>query len=203
MSDRRIPLRPRLLAITLIASLLLVGVGAGAAHAVREEDNVSPNVTNYDVQGSNAYHAYAAEGEWLHFWGTTGSTTITAPDGTVIGPATANSATISTPIQVTAATAGVWVVQTGGSTNSESSTAQDWSFAVYDGDPGFTGGTDPRDQTVATGVSEISGRVWTEAYNISQNGGSSYLKELSFWLLNDSGYQYALTLRNYNGINST
>ncbi|MFT4220299.1 MAG: hypothetical protein QM611_07260 [Microbacterium sp.] len=188
---------------TLIASLVLVAAGAGSAHAVRVEDNVSPNTTNYDMQGSNAYHAYAAEGEWIHFWGSTGSTTITAPDGTVIGPATANSATISTPIQVTVATEGVWVVQTGGSLNSESSTAQNWSFAVYDGNPGFTGGTNPRSQTVATGVSEITGRVWTEAYNISQSGGTSYLKELTFWLLNDSGYQYALTLRNYNGVNST
>ncbi|MFT4286346.1 hypothetical protein [Nocardioides sp.] len=203
MSDRRSPLRPRLLATTLIVTLLLVAAGAGSAYAVRVEDNVSPNTTNYAMQGSNAYHAYAAEGEWLHFWGSTGSTTITAPNGTVIGPASASSATISTPIQVTAATAGVWVVQTGGSTNSESSTAQTWSFAVYDGDPGFTGGTNPRSQTVATGVSEISGRVWTEAYNISQSGGTSYLKELSFWLLNDSGYQYALTLSNYNGVNST
>ncbi|MFT4298806.1 MAG: hypothetical protein QM597_04115, partial [Aeromicrobium sp.] len=57
--------------------------------------------------------------------------------------------------------------------------------------------------TLPTGVSEIPGRAWTSAYSMEQSGGSSYLKTLNFWLLNDSGYQYALTLRNYNGINST
>ncbi|MFT4299191.1 MAG: hypothetical protein QM597_06120, partial [Aeromicrobium sp.] len=177
------------MAFVLVAVAAMIGVTAPQAHAVGVEDNVSPDTTDYSVNTANTYYAYVGEGEYVQWWAQGGTSTIVAPDGTVYSGA-ANGG-ISAPKQATGAKVGVWKVGAGGN--------QNWSFTVWDGNPGF-GAVNPRTQTLATGVSEIPGRVWVTYYNIHQDDGTA--KDINFWMLNDSGYQYNLGLTNYYGIDS-
>ncbi|HIY67365.1 MAG TPA: hypothetical protein H9830_13950, partial [Candidatus Agrococcus pullicola] len=46
----------------------------------------------------------------------------------------------------------------------------------------------------------VPGRVWSERPQISQDAGE--LRDLSFWMVNDTGYQYRVDLNDYNGYQS-
>ncbi|WP_348002302.1 hypothetical protein [Pseudolysinimonas sp.] len=154
--------------------------------------NVSPNTTSYGTASGNVYYAYVKAGEWVHSWGNGGTATQTRANGTAVAGGVTGA--FSAPRQVAPAEAGVWTFAFGGSSA--------WAVTVYTGNPGFGQGVDPRTRTLPVGVSEITGRVWTEQYSIVQSGGNTTLKTLTFWMLNDSGYLYELTLGGYNGINS-
>ncbi|WP_182050520.1 DUF11 domain-containing protein [Changpingibacter yushuensis] len=62
----------------------------------------------------------------------------------------------------------------------------------------------PFDIQVMSGQSEQEGRIWTERLSMLQDGGSSVQDgaDLTFWAINDSGYEYKIDLANYNGVNS-
>jgi uncharacterized repeat protein (TIGR01451 family) len=76
--------------------------------------------------------------------------------------------------------AGAWKIQTDGDTGQ-----LDWSFVVRDG------GT------------AVPGRVWSPNYPIGQQNPDvdpNNALDLSFWLVNDTGYVYKVDLNDYDGI---
>jgi fimbrial isopeptide formation D2 family protein len=85
---------------------------------------------------------------------------------------------------------GVWTITMTQITNAAGVTprAYGWSIDVNNG-----------------GGNAVPGRTWTNEYNISQDnaGTPTPLADLDFWLVNDSGYQYAVDLNGYNGVYST
>ncbi|MET3452294.1 isopeptide-forming domain-containing fimbrial protein [Curtobacterium sp. 1544] len=56
--------------------------------------------------------------------------------------------------------------------------------------------------TVNNGGVAQSGRVWSTRYTILQSGGSANLQDLTYYMVNDTGYQYTVNLNDYNGIGS-
>lgn len=172
---------------TALAPAPAIAVGLGS--------NVSPSTSGYSSRSGNVYYAYVEEGEWIYAWGNGGTATVYGPDGTEWAGSWSNA---SFTVARQATQDGVWTLSYGGSSN--------WFIGVYSGDPGFDGtgtSTDPATLTPATGAVEAPGRVWTEEYAIHQTGGSSQVKEIAFWMLNDSGYEYRLRLRDYNGVDSS
>src|SRR5690625_1019755 len=98
---------------------------------------------------------------------------VTAPDGTVVGESEGRYGPADED--------GVWVVLTPGI---DVNVGYDWRVEAQD----------------AAGT-EIPGRVWVSSYDMRQ-AGSTLMAELEFWVVNDTGYLYELTLAGYNGINS-
>ncbi|MFT4299592.1 MAG: hypothetical protein QM597_08165, partial [Aeromicrobium sp.] len=179
--------------LALVTIAAFVGLGATGANAAGIWTNISPQTYGggYQIDGNITFYAYVEEGEYIQFWGGgSAQVTLTKPNGET-ETAAANSTSMTAVRQVGAGEAGVWTV-------SEPTEIYYWAFTVWDGNPGsFTG--NPQNVTLPTGVSEITGRVWVETYNIDQSSA----RAVNFWMLNDTGYQYSLRLLNYNGINST
>jgi hypothetical protein len=71
-----------------------------------------------------------------------------------------------------------------GASNAISAYRSDWAFAVLGSD----------------GITIKPGRIWTEALNLYQN---TAFATTTLYTVSDSGYQYELTLNNYNGAYST
>lgn len=168
-----------LLTLILVAFSAFVASPSGAANL---GSNVQPNTSGFAADSINVYFAYVKAGEYLVTTGNGGSGGVTRPDGTTYSGGI-GSPGFSAPQQATAATEGVWRIDYGG--------VPSWSITVYDGDPSIAG------------TQEMPGRVWTSNYQIAQTNGASNAKDLTFWMLNDSGYQYRMLLAGYNGANSS
>jgi len=178
---RPVRLRNKLLKVVVASTLALApAFAAHLAMAANLGSNVSPNTSSYNTQNAVTYFAYVKPGEYLVTAGSNGTGVVTAPDGTSDTAAT-NDVTFSAPRAVTAADQGVWTAVY--------SNVSTWSITVYDGDP------------ADASTQEIPGRVWSERYEISQGGSSG--KDITFWMVNDHGYQYEVKLLNYNGQSST
>lgn len=79
----------------------------------------------------------------------------------------------------------------------------DGIWQVDIGDVGVAGTTAAWTVTALdSGGNEISGRVWSEFYLNVQAGGAAAEADLDFWVVNDSGYAYAVSFTDFNGIQS-
>ncbi|WP_425834042.1 SpaA isopeptide-forming pilin-related protein [Streptomyces fractus] len=76
------------------------------------------------------------------------------------------------------------IVSTSGASGSGNSSGASWNI------------------TVESGGAAVPGRVWTDQYNIYQNPGADKAENLRYWAVSDTGYQYQVDLRDYNGIYS-
>ncbi len=99
--------------------------------------------------------------------------TVTAPDGTVAGTGEGRYGPAETD--------GVWRVHAHAAETNE---GYSWRVEAQD----------------AAGT-EIPGRVWISNYDMRQTSADA-ITDLDFWVVNDTGYLYELTLAGYNGINS-
>ena len=179
-----------LVAGALAASGLTVVSGVLDATPAHAEQNDPGVPAGFDT----TFYAYMQAGESLDvsfikaFTNDTGDFTfsVTDPTGAVVWTCTLVQAqgvgsTCAVPDLV--GPAGVWTIiqdqttQTGGS-------SFDWDITVGDG----------------ANVAQ-TGRVWTENYGAYQTDGVQ-TRDLSYTVLNDTGYRYAVNLYDYNGIGS-
>lgn len=207
----------------------LAGVLLSAPLAASAEDT-STNVLDQSSEGpgldrtygttagapDNVFFVYVEAGDWLHVFGdyTSGSTEstllVTAPDGTSTElklQTEARRAYQATPEQ-----AGVWTVQF--DANTAVARSDRWALNVYAEEPVPPAGKtwvdyDPhvdghamRAANPEQPATRRPGRVWSENYMIRHDSGS-YWNDLRFYLINDAGYLYQLTLGEFNGLNSS
>jgi len=131
------------------------------------------------------YHAYVADGEHLDVSFTPAADSrdqhivVTDPSGVVQYDCTATPAVPCVSPDLTGP-AGAWKIENTPVDAAQGST--NWRIEVSNG------------TTVQTG------RVWTDRATITQFGGANGLQDLTFYLVNDAGYQYTVDLRQYNGI---
>lgn len=210
-----------LVAASGVGAAVLAGVAAPSPAAA---ENIGTNIVggpltngylSYPDSGNNTFYLYAKAGEWIEVWaeyrssnGTLNSTgetvTIVAPDGTTTKKAY-TSADSRTPFQVTDATAGIWSLTFDTATGGYDPKATRWAISVYADEPeapnGDWGTYNPITGDPVTTATRLSGRVWSENYLVRHNADGD-TNNLRFYLVNDSGYLYELTLNGFNGLNS-
>lgn len=158
-----------------------------AAQAEGTNDTTNPVAAT----SGSTFYAYLAAGNTLDVSITNPSgasstapytVTVTDPSGVQRYTCTIDTANGSCATTGLTGTAGAWKV----ATNRPSGGGRmDWSIVVKDA------GT------------AVPGRVWSPSYNIGQPTGEQNAKDLDFWLLNDTGYEYKVDLNDYNGIYSS
>ena len=172
----------------LVASGAVSAVVTSAVPAAAES-----NAENAPTFGSGTFYAYAEAGDTVSASFTrpgagdagTYQFELTSPDGVVVWECTISGTdpagqTCEAPAQ-TAGSAGAWRVNIVHDVNGGQ--AIEWDISVSD----------------ANGAPQ-PGRVWTDRYRVLQN--ASQTRDLSYHLVNDTGYLYDLDLGGYNGINS-
>ena len=204
-------------AVGVLLGSLVAGVALTApAHAedtgtsVISDDGLTNGYKTYgDAGNDNTFYAYARAGEWIQVWGSdvangTGAmVTVLRPDGTST-ELQYRSVASRTPVEVIAATEGIWTITYDTSTTSVR--AERWGISVYDGQPTPPEGKtwanyDPHVDGDAGSATRQTGRVWSENYMVRHENDSD-TNDLRFYLVNDSGYLYRLTLAQFNGLNS-
>jgi len=187
-------------AAALIGGGALVASGLTAATAVLIAPEPASAVSSADVGaeswGPVTYNAYAAAGETVSVdfsaaivgaGATPHTIRVTDPAGVVayectVGT-TAGSTCASGPL--TSATAGVWTIEDVVEATGGNNMTMNW------------------DITVASGAGEQTGRVWSSSVALRQLNGAENLQDFRFWMVSDAGYQYDVSLNDYNGILST
>jgi fimbrial isopeptide formation D2 family protein/uncharacterized repeat protein (TIGR01451 family) len=178
-----------LVVMALLATLLSVGSVFAAAPA-----NAESNSPGAPAFGTQAWSAYVGAGEsvdigFTRFSGAGAAAdsvvfTVTDPAGVVMYTCThpgrtVSGATCDAP-PLTSAAAGVWTIQM--TVNGDQRLQYFWDISVR----------------AASGAA-TPGRVWSNNYSIKQVVDA----DLQYWLLDDSGYQYQVSLDQYNGIYSS
>ncbi|ALX65989.1 DUF7927 domain-containing protein [Microbacterium sp. XT11] len=137
----------------------------------------SPALAAGNTPPSNAYsnqwlYAYVEAGETVV--GTGNIEQVVAPDGTTaLGPGTYGPA----------AADGVWRIHL---PSQGTSIGYSWTVDVHAAGSGQV----------------IPGRVWSDRYYMQQASGTANTVDLNFWIVNNTGYVYAVELDDYNGVNS-
>lgn len=174
----------------LVASGLTLATTALVAPAAQAEESVPGVPSGFDT----TFFAYVQAGETLDvdftkaFTNADGdySFTVTDPAGTEVFTCSllaADAVGESCAIADLSGPAGVWTI-TQAQTTQAGGSSFDWNITVSDG----------------AGVAQ-TGRVWTDNYGAYQTDGVQ-TRDLSYTVLNDTGYRYAVNLYNYNGIGS-
>jgi len=181
-----------LVAAGALALSTLVALGAVTTTAPARAE---ANATGAPLFSNNTFYAYAEAGETLNLnftkdydsptaGGASMQFQATRPDGTV---AWMCSVAANAAVGQSCATTGLTATQTGAwkittTMGATGTSAFDWNITVNNGGTAQTG------------------RVWTNAYSVLQSDGEP--RDLTYYLVNDSGYQYTTTLRQYDGIGS-
>lgn len=193
-------------ACCLLAAFALI---ITALVAVIPTARASENVPGTHIGYPNTFFVYANAGEEIHAAFTKGVNTTAFSDVTVnlAGPGFAG-ATCHFPVTSTAGT----VCDFGGPVVATQSGIWKVEFVVNDGSvqthyPGLllARGTFQWDIAVSSGGGEIPGRVWSDAYYMSQPlpdqpGGAFH--DLEFWFQSEFGVLYELKYLRFNGIHS-
>ncbi|KQQ65333.1 DUF11 domain-containing protein [Microbacterium sp. Leaf320] len=177
-------LAPFALLLAVLATILT----GPAPHAQAEA-----NVPGVPINNTNVFYAYATTGETIDVAftkvsniGTAGATqrfqafdptgalawTCTVPGSDAPGTVCAQTFTATTP--------GAWKITSTRITALQAS----FTWAI----------------TANNAGTPQPGRVWTNQYTVVQN--DTILRDLQYYLINDAGYRYTITLRGYNGAGS-
>lgn len=133
------------------------------------------------------FYAYVQAGEFLYVDADMGPTKIVDPTSKEHPLQNATGGTYK------AAVDGVWQVFVPGSSATTNADLGGWQIEA---------------RRSATGE-VVDGRVWTEWYLLGQLGAGAdgeripELIDLKYWMVNDTGYQYEVDLKKYNGVNSS
>jgi uncharacterized repeat protein (TIGR01451 family) len=188
-------LRTRVVSTIVSGALLASAMVFGTTTLVSSPAQAETSATGAPIYGNNVFYAYANSGESLNLSfvkasdaNTAGSaTTFRAirPNGTVAWTCTVAA---TAAVGASCANANVPVNQTGA-----------WKITMA----AAAGGTSSFNwniRAIAAGLTQ-TGRVWVNQYNVLQNDGVS--RDLTYYMVNNSGYQYTTILRGYNGVGST
>jgi uncharacterized repeat protein (TIGR01451 family) len=188
-----LPRRTRYLVILLVLAMAFV---AGGLLRTSPPAVAESSVANVPMSFSTTFYAYVGAGETLSVTFTKAyqsansgpaadTFTVTDPANTV--KYTCSQATgaalgvvCASPTAMTSSTAGVWTI----TTSTPGNNAWDWSITVRN-----------------SSSTALPGRVWSTNYGILQSDGTA--RNLQYWMVDDSGYQYTVTLNQYNGVGST
>lgn len=181
---------------SLLAAGALVASGLTVASTVLETApaHAEQNAEGVPAGFNTTFYAYMQAGESLDVSFTKAFTnadgdftfTVTDPTGAVAWTCPMpGSAPVGTTCAVPDLTgpAGVWTIAQSQATT-EGGSSFDWDITVSDSD-----------------AAAQTGRVWTNDYGAYQTDGVQ-TRDLSYTVLNDTGYRYAVTLNDYNGIGS-
>jgi uncharacterized repeat protein (TIGR01451 family) len=188
-------LRTRVVSTIVSGALLASAMVFGTTTLVSSPAQAETSATGAPIYSNNTFYAYANSGETLNlsfvkaFDAAGGGTATTfrafRPDGSIAWTCTvaataalgASCANANVPVNVT----GAWKIAMGAAVGGTSTF--NWNIRVN-----------------AAGLTQ-TGRVWVNQYNVLQSDGVS--RNLTYYMVNDSGYQYTTILRGYNGIGST
>ncbi len=181
--------------MSAIAAAALATTGIAVATTIAATPAAAEsNAEGAPIYSDNTFYAYAQAGETLDVSFTkvvdqaTGTATkdfaVIRPDGSTAWTCTVEAgAAVGTECAVedlAVDQTGAWKIT---SVTRFGATTFDWNI------------------TVNAGGTAQAGRVWSNLYSVLQDDGIP--RDLTYYMVNDSGYQYTTTLRSYNGIGST